>query len=147
MGFDVLVLDEEGLDDWVADRRADGDVVGVIDGRRAADEPSFHEGIGSALDFGDWGRNWDAVDDRLYDIDDGRTVLVLRDARWVLDDEPQERLRILADVLGAATSGEVGPDDRSGRGRPRLRVVLHAHDEHDADVLRRRFEAAGADLG
>ena len=152
MAFEVLVLGDEELDQWVADRLDAGDVVGLIDGRAAADEARFHDAIASELDLPDYyGRNWDALDEVLADLDaeeSGRPyVLVLRDARWVLGDEPQERLKILAGVLGKASSGEVDPADRSGRAPgPALRVVLHARDDEDAEVLRRRFEAVGADL-
>ena len=148
MALEVRVLDDEGLDEWVAERRAVGDVVGVMDGRMALDERRFHAAIATALALPEhYGRSWDSLDEVLAAFERSH-VLVIRDARWLLDDEPPERLRILSEVLGVASSPEPDPFDRSGRPpAPPLEVVLLARSDEDADILRKRFEAVGADLG
>jgi RNAse (barnase) inhibitor barstar len=146
--FEVLTADDDALDAWIEERRGDGAAVGVIDGRAAATEPDFFAALSAAFDLPDYfGFNWNAVDEVLDDLTwlpAEEYVLVVRNAVWVIDDEPQERLRILVDVLRTASV-----DDPDRRGAPLRKgpftTVLHAspgEEEH----LRRRFDAVGADL-
>lgn len=150
-GFEVVVADDDDLDAIVAERRAAGAHVGVVDGGAARDEPVFFAAITDALDLPEWfGRNWDALDEVLADrswLDGSVHVLVVRSALWLLEDEPQERLKIAVDVLSAAASGRVDPLDRSGSAGPStpFEVVLHAA-PGDEETLRRRYEAVGAEL-
>lgn len=151
-GLEVEVADDDGLGALVEERREAGAHVGVIDGREARTEPAFFTAIAGALELPEWfGANWDALDEVLADrswLAGPEHVLVVRHALWLLDDEPQERLKILVGVLGAAASGEPDPDDRSGGvdlAPPPFAVILHATPD-DEDTLRRRYEAVGADL-
>jgi RNAse (barnase) inhibitor barstar len=151
-GIELRVTDEDGLDALVDERRQAGATVGVIDGREARTEPAFFAAVAEALDLPDWfGANWDALDEVLADrswLPGSPHVLVVRHAVWLLEDEPQERLKILVDVLGAAASGEPDPNDRSGGvplSPPPLEVVLHATPD-DEDTLRARYAGVGADL-
>jgi hypothetical protein len=150
--LEIRVADDEGIDALVEEWRGDGASVGVVDGHDARTETDFFAAVAGALDLPAWfGANWDALDEVLADrswLPGPRHVLVLRHALWLLDDEPQERLKILVGVLGAAASGEPDPNDRRGGvdlAPPPLVVVLHA-DPDDEDTLRRRYEAVGADL-
>lgn len=150
--LEIRVADDDGIDALVDEWRRDGAHVGVVDGHDASTEPDFFTAIAGALELPEWfGANWDALDEVLADrswLAGARHVLVLRHALWLLDDEPQERLKILVGVLGAAASGEPDPNDRRGGvelAPPPLSVVLHA-EPHDEDTLRRRYEAVGADL-
>jgi RNAse (barnase) inhibitor barstar len=150
--LEIRVADDAGIDALVEEWRRDGAFVAVVDGHGARTESDFFTAIAGALELPEWfGHNWDALDEVLADrswLAGSPHVLVLRHALWLLDDEPQERLKILVGVLGAAASGEPDPDDRGGGvdlAPPPLTVVLHAEPD-DEDTLRRRYEAVGADL-
>lgn len=151
-GLEIRLADDDGLDELVEERRGGGAYVGVIDGREARTEPAFFTAVAEALELPEWfGANWDALDEVLADrswLVGSEHVLVVRHALWLLEDEPQERLKILVEVLGAAASGEPDPDDR-GSGvqleTAPLVVVLHAHPD-DEDTLRRRYEGVGAEI-
>lgn len=140
-------MEGDALDEWVEERRRGGAAVGVVDGRASITEHGFFDAVARALHLPDYfGHNWDALDEVLDDLSwlpGDEHLLVLRDAKWVLDEEPQERLRILVDVLRRAAEDD-DPDSRAMLLRTTdFTTVLHASPD-DEETMRRRYDGVGA---
>lgn len=128
-GIDLDRLFEEAL--------AGGGVRAVLlEGRALSAEAAFFAAVAGRLDFPDYfGRNWDALDECLADLDwiaEPVVVVAVRNADALLAAAP-EGLRPLLDLLAAR---EASPPS------PSLRLLLQV-ERGAAKALQRRVEAAG----
>lgn len=151
--FTLLVAEPEQLDDW---RRTEASKTAAeivaLEGGRAHSEPELFSALAKAFQFPSYfGGNWDATDEMLGDLswlgDRNEWVLLVCQARELLEDEPQSRLKICVDVLGDAHGYWAGrvEDRRHQDKRGTFATVLQASPD-EVETVVGRYEAVGVDL-
>ena len=98
--------------------------VRVVDVSKARDKAGLLDGFARALSFPSWvGRNWDALEDCLTDLDwleAAGYVLVLTNVQALLIGESEEHFKNLVEILAGATKHW-----SSRRWRRPFRTIFH----------------------
>ena len=121
-----------------------GAVLRKIRGRKSRTEQQFFDEAAAALQFPDYfGENWDAFEECLRDMRDGRDadhVIVVTDASQLLADADPAKLAMLVDIVRVADQKWAQPSQMASPHR--LRTLLAETDSRRMQ-LEQRAAAAG----
>ncbi len=118
-------------------------VARFVAGTACATSRDLFDEFAAALEFPDhFGRNWDALDDSVHDLEwlpEGPLALLVSDANRLLADEPQ-RLATLLDILSNAERELREPLQPEPSRQRELRVVFQARElDRNAEAIFSEF--------